>query len=320
MERRPEIRQIVGSLGPATRAPVSVIVATRDRDDTVVTTVRSVLANEYPNFELIIVDQSRDDATRVALEPFVGDHRCRYCRTSSTGLQVARNLGTREARHEIVITTDDDCEVPPDWVEEFANVFATDNRISVVFGRVVPSPHDDKAGFIPSYQFRDRFVASRVFERHRVEGMGACFGFRRGAWSSLNGFDAMLGVGSPFQSAGETDFALRALEVGYRVCKSPQVHVLHHGFRTWQEGDALLRRYLFGVGATYAKHLRHGHWVVLGDLLAVGWRFLSGGRAVDTGRQGRGALKLGAFLRGAATGLTAPVNSETRNFVEPRRS
>ena len=32
---------------------------------------------------------------------------------------------------------------------------------------------------------------------------------------------------------------LRALAAGYRACQSPGVHVLHHGFRTWKEGEVL---------------------------------------------------------------------------------
>ena len=39
--------------------------------------------------------------------------------------------------------------------------------------------------------------------------------------------------------SGETDFVLRALAAGYRACQSPGVHVLHHGFRTWKEGEVL---------------------------------------------------------------------------------
>lgn len=60
---------------------VSVIVATRNRNGNVVRTVRSVLDNEYPEFELIVVDQSDDDTTRVALEPFANDRRFRYSHT-----------------------------------------------------------------------------------------------------------------------------------------------------------------------------------------------------------------------------------------------
>ena len=295
---------------------VSVIVATRNRNGNVVRTVRSVLDNEYPEFELIVVDQSDDDTTRVALEPFANDRRFRYSHTPGAGLQKARNAGAREARHALVVTTDDDCEAPVNWLQTFVSVFGTDSRISVVFGRVVPAPHDRSAGFVPAYEFRDLFVASRVCERHRIEGMGACFGFRKATWLSLNGFDPMLGRGGRFKSAGETDFALRALAAGHRVCQSPGVHVLHHGFRTWKEGEVLVGWYLFGVGAVYAKHLRHGRWTVLRDLLAVGRRFLSGGGAVETGGPRNSMVKLCAFLRGAAAGLTTPLNGDTGHFAE----
>ena len=50
--------------------PVSVIVATRNRGDSIVNTVNSILANNYPNFELYVIDQSDDDLTEKAVEPF----------------------------------------------------------------------------------------------------------------------------------------------------------------------------------------------------------------------------------------------------------
>ncbi len=301
---------------PLVQTPISVIVATRDRHDTVVKTVRSVLDNEYPNFELIVVDQSADDSTRVALEPFTKDHRFRYRQATTEGLQKARNTGAQEARYPIVVATDDDCEVPANWLLSFFSAFTMDSRVAVVFGQVVAAAHDRAKGFIPAYEFRNLVVVTRVSERHRTEGMGACFGFRKDAWLALHGFDSALGRGSRFQSAGETDFSLRALMAGYHVCQSAEIRVLHHGFRTWSEGEVLVRGYLFGVGAIYMKQLRRGHWTVLGDLLAVGWRFLSGSRAVETGGSRNRLLKLGAFLRGAAAGLTTPLNADTGHFAE----
>ena len=298
------------------RIPVSVIVATRNRNDAAVRTVRSVLANSYPEFELIVIDQSQCDTTRLALDSFATDRRFRYCHTAAVGLQRARNTGALEARHGIVVTTDDDCEVPPNWLGRFVDAFAMDDSVAAVFGRVTPAPHDRARGFIPAYDFQEPFVASRVSERHRIDGMGACFGFRQDVWSALNGFDPMMGKGSRFRSAGESDFALRALVAGYRVCQCPRIEVLHHGFRSWNEGETLVRGYLFGVGAFCMKHLRQRHWGVLRDLAAVGGRFVSGGGAVETGGPRNSVRKLGAFLRGATAGLIAPLDDDTGHFAE----
>lgn len=278
--------------------------------------MRSILSNDYAHFELIVVDQSTDQQTHAALGPYLSDPRVRYIATPTIGLQVARNLGVGAAQHEIVATTDDDCEVPINWLAQLAAAFAVDRRIAVVFGSTTAASNGAGAGVIPSYVIAESVLVRSILHKHRVEGMGACFGFRKSAWTTLGGFDPALGVGATFRSAGETDFALRALFSGHFVYGTPDVNVVHHGFRTWEECDALVYGYLYGVGAVYVKHLKNGRWAVLGDLLLVAWRFIAGGHAVSLGNQYR-RRKLDGFLAGAAAAWRTPLDKRTGHFRNP---
>jgi GT2 family glycosyltransferase len=243
----------MGELGSAF---VTVVVATRSRGDSVIRTARTILTNDYPTFELRVVDQSDDDRTETSLRQYLADARVHYVRVDTKGLSSARNAGIADAQGEIIAITDDDCEVSSNWLRELVAAFVADSRIGIVFGNVVPGPHDSRAGFIPAYIREEPFLARCIDEKHEVDGVGACMGLRRSVWKDLGGFDQMLGAGAPLRANSEGDLVIRALQSGYFVYETPAVQVIHHGFRTWQEGVVLIQRYWYGTGAMYAKYFK----------------------------------------------------------------
>src|SRR4051812_34148452 len=99
-----------------TSPEVSVVICTRNRGAEILGTIQSVIANDFVDFELIIIDQSTSDVTAAIVEPFLGDERVRYIRTHETGVSRSRNRSLSEARCEFVLNTDDDCVVAPDWI------------------------------------------------------------------------------------------------------------------------------------------------------------------------------------------------------------
>jgi len=103
---------------------VTVLICTRDRGDLIHATIRSVLANTYPRFDLLIVDQSSEISTARAVAEFCGDSRLRYIHTATQGLSIARNIGLAFCHSDLVLMTDDDCEVPPDWISEMVALFS----------------------------------------------------------------------------------------------------------------------------------------------------------------------------------------------------
>jgi hypothetical protein len=211
--------------------------------------------------------------------------------------------------------TDDDCRVAPDWLRRVAEAFATSDGIAVVFGNVVAAPHDRARGFISSYHKETPFLARGIRDKPKVEGIGACMGIRAGAWAALGGFDVMLGAGSRFKSADDTDFAIRALLSGYEIHETPEVHVVHHGFRTWSEGSRLIGGYLFGIGAMLAKHIRCGHWSVLHVVRALARRWMFERPVVEFGFTPPRSLRLSGFIRGFTAGSLAAIDPRTAQFT-----
>jgi GT2 family glycosyltransferase len=283
----------------------------------VVRAVRAVLAGGRKDVEIVVVDQSVDDSTRAALAEFGSRSNLRYVKTDGTGSAAARNLGISHAGAEIVGLTDDDCEVRSDWIAELVAGFAVDDRIAVVFGSVAAAAHDSEAGFIPAHVGRAQFLARRPRELHRVDGMAACMGVRRSAWQALGGFDTALGSGAPLRSAAEGDLALRALGAGWFVYGNPRLGVLHHGFRTLEEGRELISSYLYGTGAMLAKPLKLGQMSVCPLLarLAGRWAFGRSPVAASLGSRSQRWFRLGAFLRGFTAGILTPIDRASGHYT-----
>jgi glycosyltransferase involved in cell wall biosynthesis len=233
-----------------------------------------VLATPDPDIEVAVVDQSNDDSTRSAMAALLVDPRIRHYRCARRGLAAGRNAGLRLTSAPVVAMTDDDCEVGSDWIREVRRTFGRDSPTCVAFGSVLAAPHDLARGFIPICPVTDEYVGTRLRDKIRLDGMGACMAVRRDVWRALGGFDELLGAGGLFLSGEETDFCLRALLAGYAVGVTPRMAVVHHGFRPHGDAAALGFGYWYGTGAAFAKLLRCGHPSIFYLLARLGWRWL----------------------------------------------
>jgi GT2 family glycosyltransferase len=268
----------------------------------------TILASDYPHFDVVIVDQSDDDRTCRALKEYLRRPGVLYLRSSLRGLAAGRNEGIARIDSKLIAMTDDDCEVERDWLREIVNALSLNEQVGVVFGTVMAAPHDRGLGFIPAHRQCQPFLARNIWDKHRLEGIGASMGLRRSAWDALHGFDENFGSGSRFCSAEELDFTVRALLTGYTAYATPAARVVHHGFRTWTSGRALVWDYLYGIGAMFAKLLKARHWQVSGLLWHLAWRWALAQPVVDLGRTPPPRLlRLHAFLCGFLAGMRVPV-------------
>lgn len=299
-------------LSATTGQLVSVVIATRNRGMGAVRAIESIIraepAERGAGVEVIIVDQSDDDATECAVAPYLHLAQVRYIRTASRGLGAARNVGVEAARGEWIAFTDDDCTAGPDWLGELGRGFDVDTRVSVVLGNVIEGQHDREAVFIPSYVRKGSFLARSIADKHNVEGIGACMALRKSVWASLGGFDALLGAGSPFHSAEDLDFVIRALGAGHWVYETASAQVVHVGFRPNGRKSVLAYEYCFGIGAVYLKHLKCGRWEVLLPLVQLAFRWALRNPVVHYGAPPNRMPRLRGFLYGVVAGCRTPVD------------
>jgi glycosyltransferase involved in cell wall biosynthesis len=300
---------------------ISALVCTYGRGRLVVDTVASILANTHPNFELVVVDQSKDNETQEALKSFSADPRLRCLKSITIGKGDALNAGLHETRGSVIVITDDDCTVPPNWLETFASIFATYPKVAVAFCCVEAGEHDRAAGFVPDFvRTGDRMLTTMHDARH-VRGLGAGIAVRRDMIEEIGGFDSMLGPGSKFHDCDDRDIAIRALLARHHVFETSTIAVKHFGFRSWQQGPQLARRNFLGIGAAYSKFLKCGRielmyipahefikyalWPPIRDVLHL--------------RQPRGIVRITAFAEGFVDGLRTPVDKATMLFVEEQK-
>src|SRR5262249_48832973 len=156
----------------------------------------------------MVIDQSDDDRTELSLQDLAMNPCLVYIRTSTRGLSAALNVGIAHARYEIIGITGDDCEVEQNWLSELVSAFTIDRRIGIVFGNILPGPHDQSHGFVPGYVRDGAFLARDISEKHHVAGTSACMGLRRSVWEELGGFDEMFGAGATLHSAEDTDLTI----------------------------------------------------------------------------------------------------------------
>jgi glycosyltransferase involved in cell wall biosynthesis len=121
----------------------SVVIPTYNRSKLVIDTINSVLSQNYPHFEVIIVDDgSTDDTAQIIQDLYAADPRVRYFYKQNEERGAARNFGMQKAKGDYAVIFDSD-----DWMHG--------DHLSVI-GKYITDHSDLKINFIATkYQFKD---------------------------------------------------------------------------------------------------------------------------------------------------------------------
>jgi glycosyltransferase involved in cell wall biosynthesis len=236
---------------------VSVLISTRDRPQHIVECLRSVLATEDDDFEVVVIDQSRTPLAAEQSGPFLADRRVRWISSPTTGLSASRNIGLAAARAPVIAFTDDDCRVEPGWVAAIRHAFQADFEMGMLFGTVVLRAEDRADGYAAEFEAGPRTEYRGYFPNIREPwGIGANMALRQTVADCVGNFDELLGAGGHFRAGEEIDFTIRALNKGHKVVLSDETCVYHLGLRRGLAARQLIRGYGIGMGAALGKHVR----------------------------------------------------------------
>ncbi len=247
--------------------PISVVISTRERPESLRRALASLARVEYPDLEVLVVDNAaRTSATfDLVSSEFSADRRFRYVAEPVAGLSHGRNCGLTHATHDVVAYTDDDVEVDSLWLHVVGATFVDSPDVACVTG-LVPTAEI----VTPSQQHFDRRVSwSSNCEPRRytllttpppnhaypfaagVFGTGANFAVRRSTMLELGGFDTLLGAGSATMGGEDLDAFARVLLAGHALVYEPAAVVWHH-HRVAPED---LKRQLYGYGLGLSAYI-----------------------------------------------------------------
>jgi glycosyltransferase involved in cell wall biosynthesis/GT2 family glycosyltransferase len=185
----------------------SVVIPSYNRKDHLLRVLDALQLQTFPDFEVVVVDQSEPPIEIPEEYQRKLGIRCVY--SERRGPALARNKGIREARGNIVAFTDDDCIPEPDWLEKAARHF--DQRpLAGLEGRI----RSEKLGD-PQW----RTVSNVGFEG--IGFMTANMFYRRDLLRRVEGFDERF---HDFRE--DTDLAWRVMEFG-EIPHATDVVVFH---------------------------------------------------------------------------------------------
>jgi glycosyltransferase involved in cell wall biosynthesis len=149
----------------ASKPAVSVIIPTFNRATLLPAAIGSVLAQSYKDYEIIIVDDGSQDATREALEDLIQAGRICYVYQENRGESAARNRGTQLAAGEYLLYLDSDDLLLPDTLARQVACLDARPEVGLVHGGYVKF---DNAGNDLGYRDTTRF-SGRLYPRILLE-------------------------------------------------------------------------------------------------------------------------------------------------------
>lgn len=211
----------------------SVVVPTFNRSSTLRQTLGALIAQDYPDYEVIVVDDgSTDDTSEMVRQAFPS---VRYLRQSNRGPAAARNAGIQAANGEIVAFTDDDCLPPYDWLTRLADGYARYPEVAGVGGYLEAPTEVLRHNILARYErymTREHYGArdEEVVGGFECPAGGTCnMSYRRSVLLAVGGFDE----GFRYAAGEDADLKWRICQRGCRLLYIP-VRVVHLRFYTWR--------------------------------------------------------------------------------------
>ena len=241
---------------------VSVLIPAYNEEAVIARCITSALASDYPELELLVLDDGSTDRTQAAaLEAFAGDTRCRVIRDDlNRGKAEQLNVGFREARHALVAVTDADTHIHPQALKLLVARISRSPIVAAVAG----APHVTNRGTL--------LLAMQVLEAAAIIGLirrtqsltgrvGVVAGvlglFRRERVLAVGGYD-------PRMATEDIDLTWKLLLGGWQTVYEPRalvgmqvpatVRALWLQRKRWARGQGEVLHVHFGQALRWRNH------------------------------------------------------------------
>jgi biofilm PGA synthesis N-glycosyltransferase PgaC len=232
---------------------VTVLIPAYNEEAVIATSVGAALASDYPDLELIVLDDgSTDETAAVAAAAGAGDPRLEVVRDRENRGKAERlNLGFRRARNELVVVTDADTHIHPLGLKLLVARIEGSPLIAAVAG----APHVTNRGtLLSALQILE--AASIIGLIRRTQGLvggvatvaGVLGLFRRGAVLGVGGFNQRM-------ATEDIELSWRLLLDGWHTTYEPNALVGMEVPATLGSLWSQRRRWARGHGEVLRSHL-----------------------------------------------------------------
>jgi len=271
-------------------SPLSIVILTHNNPDILRKCIDSALSLDYPEYEVIVVDNGSTDDTAAIVESEFGSRVNLIVREQNSPC-AARNQGFWAAQGEFIVSLDHDMIIPDArFLHKAAELLRAHERVGLLSARICGEQEPDRA--LPGHWWyptpieeQDRFFYTTYFPE------GAAI-FRKEALVQVGGYDERF-----FHAAENIDLAFKLVNQGWQILYCPT---------------------LSAVELVVSGHVSHrrtkSNYYSLRNRLWIAWKYYSWPRAFvyaapRVAVDGLRSLRYGwfdYFLSGLAEGISAP--------------
>ena len=250
---------------------ISVVVCAHNEASTIGECLEGVTRLDYPDFEVIVVDDGSTDGTGI----LASGYPVKVIRTENRGLSSARNLGLKASTGEIIAYLDADAYPDRDWLTYLVQAFQSSSHVGIGGPNIAPREDSCIADCIAHAPGSPTHVLLTDDQAEHIPGCNMAF--RKESLEAIGGFDER------FRIAGDdVDVCWRLQDRGWTLGFHPGAVVMHHRRRSiggyWRQQFNYGRAESMLAVKWPARYSRYGHPVWTGRLYGNGrmlplWRW-----------------------------------------------
>ncbi|MGI0489605.1 glycosyltransferase family 2 protein [Pantanalinema rosaneae CENA516] len=187
---------------------VSVIMPCYNQGQYLDEAVDSVLAQTYPHFEIIVINDGSTDVATVELLQHYEKPGVQVIHTENRGPSSARNTGIQQAKGQYILPLDADDRIAPTYMATAIPILEANPQVGLVYSGVEFFGEKTGKCDLPPYRFPEILLGNMIFN----------FGFYRKAdWETVGGYNLNMLYGWE-----DYDFWLSLIELGREVVYLPE--------------------------------------------------------------------------------------------------
>jgi glycosyltransferase involved in cell wall biosynthesis len=234
---------------PSKNIPISVIVCAKNEEINVAKFIPLLIEQDYPNFEIILIDDASSDETLELFEAFEKQHsNVKLVKVANNeafwgNKKYALTLGIKTAKNEHLLFTDADCyPTSKNWITAMSTKFTDEKSIVLGYGAYEKT---EKSFLNKLIRFETAMAAIQYFSwaktGHPYMGVGRNLGYKKEEFFNMNGFIDHIQVRS-----GDDDLFVNQAANGKNtaICYAPESFTYSEPKTSYKEWFNQKRRHI----------------------------------------------------------------------------